>query len=165
MSEMRRFLMYCFKCGKPIRKDAFYCQWCGIELDQQDTDWTVDRIKSLRQPSRDLEIAKYIARLWREDAYKADYDSFESFARQRLGMEKSIAFKYKDVGMKFLSEDGEPLIADAEQWGIGKLTKLLTLSIEEIRFFREKGLLDPNMTLAQLDDLLKRLREVRQNGY
>lgn len=150
--------MYCPKCGKSLSKDALYCQWCGKKLSLIDPDTIVERIKELRQP-HELEVAGLIATIWRTGAYKKQYRSFEDFGWDQLGMDKSIMFKYKDVGMKFLDEDGNPLIPDAEQWGIGKLTIMLNLEFNEISYLREKGFIDPNMRMQDLRKMVNVWKE------
>ena len=156
--------MYCTKCGKPVSNTAFYCQWCGAELVQPDTEWMIEKIKTLRQKPREVEAAKYIAKLWESGAYKDKYDSFDAFAAENINMEKSIAFKTKDVGLKFFDNDGRPLLPNLEEWGIGKLTQLLSLSVDEICFWQENGLLDPQMTSADLAEFMKEYRKVKKEN-
>ncbi len=154
--------MYCEKCGKPVRETAFYCQWCGNELDWDTEEWIIEKIKALRRTSPEIEAAKYMARLWNANSYKTHFASFEDFAWEKLGMEKSLAYKYKDVGLKYFDDQGNCLLPSAERWGIGKLIKLMPLSIEEITFWEEQGVIDPDMTLTQLGSFLRKLKDVRE---
>ena len=108
--------MYCEKCGKPVSGTAFYCQWCGNELDRNTEEWIIEKIKSLRRTSPEIEAAKYMARLWNAESYKTHYASFEDFAWEKLGMEKSLAYKYKDVGLNYFDDQGNCLLPSAERY-------------------------------------------------
>ncbi len=156
------YYMYCSKCGKPAGDEAFYCQWCGAKLDNPDLNWTISKIQSLIQESPELEISKYMARLWKSGIYKEYGDgTWESFSRVNFGMDKSLAFKYKTVGIHYFDNNGKPLLRNIEDWGFTKLLKLQNLSIEEISFFQEQGTLDPNMSVKDVDEIQKRIRDIK----
>ena len=78
-------------------------------------------------------------------------------------MEKSLAYKYKDVGFIYFDNHGKCLLPSAERWGIGKLIKLMPLSIDEITFWEEQGVINPDMTLTQLDSFLRKLKDAKED--
>ena len=86
--------MYCPKCGNVVSKNAFFCQWCGEKIDLVELDSIAERIKYIRKQTiekntSDLEICKYVSKIYRDRSYLQSYDSFEAFGQNVLDIEKS----------------------------------------------------------------------------
>ena len=156
--------MYCPKCGNAIGEQAFFCQWCGEKIDLVELETIIERIKYLRKPYyertlSDLELCKYISRIYREGKYLQRYDSLEEFGLNELGIDKSSMFMYKNVGEKLLDSNGNPLILRGSEWGLGSLNELYTLDIKTINALIEYGIIDPSMKQKELRDRIKKIKD------
>ena len=160
--------MYCPKCGSVVSKNAFFCQWCGEKIDLVELDSIAERIKYIRKQTiekntSDLEICKYVSKIYRDRSYLQSYDSFEAFGQNVLDIEKSDLFMYKNVGEKLLNADGEPLIKHGFDWGIGKLNELYTLDVDVINMLIDDNFIRPSMSLAQLRECVKKIKNALLN--
>ena len=160
--------MYCPKCGNAIGEHAFFCQWCGEKIDLIERGAIIERIKYLKKLYEeeknlsDLELCKYISRIYRGKEYLQHYDSFEDFGKNELGIDKSSMFMYKNVGDNLLDSNGAPLILRGSEWGIGKLNELYKLGIDfdidTVNSLIKNGIIYPSMKLA---DLRKRVKNIK----
>lgn len=156
--------MYCPKCGNTVGERAFFCQWCGEKIDLVELGAMIERIKYLRKPYNDrtrtdIELCKYISRIYREGKHLQNYDSLEEFGFHELGIDKSSIFMYKNVGEKLLDSNGDLLIMRGSEWGLGSLNELYTLDIETINTLIEQGIIYPSMKQKELRERIKKIKE------
>lgn len=153
--------MYCPKCGNAVGEKAFFCQWCGEKIDLVELDTIVERIKYLRnnRTLTDFELCKYISRIYREGKYLQNYGSLEEFGIKELGIEKSNMFMYKNVGENLLDSNGNPLILQGSEWGVGKLNELYTLDIETINILIKNGIIYPSMKQKELREQINKVKD------
>ncbi len=153
--------MYCPKCGNAVGEKAFFCQWCGEKIDLVELETIVERIKYLRnnRTLTDFELCKYISRIYRERKYLQNYGSLEEFGIKELGIEKSNMFMYKNVGENLLDSNGNPLILQGSEWGVGKLNELYTLDIETINILIKNGIIYPSMKQKELREQINKVKD------
>ena len=171
--------MLCLNCKEHVENEFLFCPWCGTEQKNGTTceenitaeiAEQVRKIKKHRQALRDTqsELAFRIREVFRKKEYLDKYASFEDYGRVELELNKSMLFMYKDVGEAFVDKDGNWMIAKAGAWGIGKLYELRQLrrafTMKEINFLIEDGiLLNPDYTLPQVRNIVKKLLEVENH--
>ncbi len=68
-------------------------------------------------------------------------------------------FMYKNVGENLLDSNGNPLILQGSEWGVGKLNELYTLDIETINILIKNGIIYPSMKQKELREQINKVKD------
>lgn len=81
--------MYCFKCGKEIRDDALFCQYCGTKQANSDSDVSVRQSEIVNSSSNNDELDREALRIYLGNVLSLECIK-SKYERQIAGLEFEI---------------------------------------------------------------------------
>ena len=111
-----------------------------------------------------FKIAYYLNKIDEEQAFIDDYENIVEYAKDVFGYKKSVVYAMLKIGKEWLESKDRTVLAMVtdndkvlSDYGFTHIKTLLPLGVEGAKNLHDDGVINPNMTVKDLQEVVKSL--------